>query len=201
MSSIAYALDCPFVVYDAGVWERIEPVSLVDVATGGAVAEPTAVRACWDASYVYVRFDCRDDYAVSSYTKRDEPLYEQDVVEVFFDEAGEGTNYLEFEFSPHNVIFDAKIRNDGGKLQIGLEWDADGLESTVTEDGQGNRVYELKFPVAIFREAPAPGMKWRVNFYRIDEDRSGVRHFQAWSPTGAVNYHIPSRFGTLTFVK
>jgi hypothetical protein len=202
MALSAYSLDCTYVRYDSSVWERIIPVSLVDVVTGGEVAEPTLVHACWDEKYVYVRFDCCDDYAVSQYTNRDEPLYDQDVVEAFIDEDGAGTDYLEFEVSPNNVVFDAAIRNNGSSITVGLEWDAEGWETAVHEDGQGNRIYELKFPHAIFlKAAPAVGVRWRVNFYRIDEDRSGVRHYQAWSPTGILKYHVPSRFGTMTFVR
>ncbi|MBO9604624.1 MAG: carbohydrate-binding family 9-like protein [Paenibacillaceae bacterium] len=196
-----YQVKCPYVRYDETVWSQLEPLQLADVVTGGEVAEPTSVRACWDDANVYVRFDCRDGYAVSPYTKRDEPLYDHDVVEVFIDEAGEGTRYLEFEISPFNVLFDAIIDNNNGALTIGLEWDAEGWQTSVREDGEGNRIYELAFPHGTFTRKPAEGVQWRVNFYRIDEEPGGKRHYQAWSPTGIERFHVPARFGTLTFVK
>lgn len=181
-------------------WELLSPVSLVDVVTGAEVREPTEVKTFWDDDSLHIRFECMDEYAVSSFTERDEPLYEQDVVEVFIDEAGEGTRYLELEVSPNNVVFDAIIENNQGKLAIDTGWNAEGLVTSVRMEGKV-RIYELQLPFSNFENRPVDGTMWRINFYRIDEDKAGTRHYQAWSPTGAVNYHIPSRFGEIRFVK
>lgn len=139
---------------------------------------------------------------VSGYRHRDDPLYEQDVVELFIDETGTGMEYIELEVSPNNVVFDALIRNDGGKSisNSDIKWDINGLETTVDHDEQGNWVCEIRIPAGNFTSPPQSGRKWNVNFYRIDEDPQGIREYQAWSPTGEVNYHIPARFGKLEFV-
>jgi hypothetical protein len=189
---------CRQVQYDQLNWESIDPVSLVDVVTGERVKEATLVKACWDTDALYIRFECEDAYTVSRFTQRDEPLYEQDVVEVFLDEDGKGTRDFEIEISPNNIVFDAVIENDQGKLTVGTDWDAEGLKTNVWT-GDGLRIYELELSFFNFARKPQKGTEWRVNFYRIDEERDGTRHFQAWSPTGAVNYHIPSRFGRLLF--
>ncbi|MGN7382016.1 carbohydrate-binding family 9-like protein [Paenibacillus sp. SAFN-117] len=200
MTERSYELDCVFVDYEDKVWERIEPAPLVDVVDGRPVREATGIKACWDDDFLYVRFDCEDSYTVATYTKRDDPLYDQDVVELFIDEEGNGSRYMEFEFSPHEVIFDAMIDNREGHITIDTEWDAEGLEVKVrTEENQ--RTYIIRLPLSHFWSRPEHGTTWRVNFYRIDEQRDGTREYQAWSPTGAINYHIPSRFGTLRFVR
>jgi hypothetical protein len=191
---------CIHVKFDDKIWGSMNPVTLVDVVTGGQAKGTTQVKTCWDASTLYVRFECREDYAVSDFSNRDDPLYEQDVVEIFIDEEGAGHRYFELELSPNNVIFDAIIENDKGNITIHLDWDAEGLVTGVQLDGE-IRFYELRLPFVNFQHAPDEGTTWRVNFYRINEDIQGKRHYQAWSSTGAVNYHIPSCFGTLLFVR
>lgn len=191
---------CKFVIYNDQIWESLHPEPLVDVVDGGKVEEPTQVRTCWDMQALYVQFECRDDYMVADYTKRDDPLYNQDVVELFIDEEGMGRRYLELELSPLNVVFDAYIENNANQIRVNTDWDAEGLETSVSTDGD-RRIYTIKLPFTNFEQKPDQGTKWRINFYRIDDDRSGKRHFQAWSPTGAVDYHIASRFGSILFTK
>ena len=192
-------MNCRKVLYNNSIWDQLPAQRLVDVASGAQPRVWTTVQVCRDSGALYVRFVCEEDHTVSDYTKRDEPLYEQDVVEIFLDEEGTGRRYVELEVSPHNVIFDAVIKNDGRTVEALTEWDAAGLETRV--DTQKNkRIYTIKLPLVHFAKMPEAGTSWRVNFYRIDESPEGKREFQAWSPTGSINYHVPSRFGTLAFV-
>ena len=154
---------------------------------------------CWSPEYLHIRFVCQDDYVVSDFTERDQPLYEQDVVELFIDEHGDGRNYIELEVSPHNVIFDALIHNngDGSELITDVTWQLEGLQTAVEVDRQGHRVYLIHIPAINFKSPLMKGVCWKVNVYRIDENVQGEREYQAWKPTGAVNFHIPARFGHL----
>ncbi len=178
-----------------------ESAALSDTVSGGDVREPTTFRACWSPEYVYFEVRCMDHYAVSRFTERDEPLYEQDVVELFI-ECGEERDgpYVELEVSPNNVVFDAKVWNDGngGIRAIDAAWNMEGLLTEV-EEGDSARIYRMAIPTSYMAKKPAPGVAWRLNVYRIDEDEAGVREFQAWSPTGAINFHLQSRFGELVF--
>jgi len=192
-------------VYDAeSAWQRIAPVELVDVVTGGAVREETKVKACWDERALYVRFECVDTYAVSRYTYRKAPLWEQDVVEIFIDEEGDCKRYMEIVVSPNGVLCDLMIdhHDDSNPLSFKAdkEWEVQGFEQT-NETDENRRIYTFKIPFSNFAKAPEAGMEWRINFFRIDEEPNGTRHYQAWSPTGAVNYHIADRFGRLAFKK
>ncbi|NBD23864.1 carbohydrate-binding family 9-like protein [Paenibacillus glycinis] len=193
---------CRFVEPAAGggiPWDDIATVELSDVVTGEAPALRTAVQACWTGAELRFRFACEDDHVVANMTGHDDPLYEEDVVELFLDELGTGMEYFEIEVSPRNVVFDARIRNDAhGAKTIELDWHAAGMETAVREEG-ATRIYEIAIPFANFARVPAAGTAWRWNAYRIDEDRTGVRHYWAWRPTGAVDYHIPRCFGTLLF--
>lgn len=192
-------IDCFLVAeYDPSVWGELKPVSLVDTLSGGPVRQPTSVKVCRDQQMLRIRFECDDDFVVSRFSQRDEPLYEQDVVEVFIDEEGSGKRYIELEVSPNNVIFDAVIHFRGGIPGVHAEWDMEGLTTSVLVDGN-RRIYDVALPLDSFMNVPAVGTVWRVNFYRIDEDAEGRRQYQAWSPTGAIDSHVPCRFGTMRF--
>jgi hypothetical protein len=124
----------------------------------------------------------------------------EDVVEIFIDEAGNGRHYKEFEVSPHNVLFDALIDNDlVGSIQLNKEWEAEGIKTSVEKVNMNRYVYTINIPLTVFSVIPKSGLEWRVNFYRIDDDPQGNRHYWAWSPTGKLNFHVPFRFGKLVF--
>ncbi|WP_245600211.1 carbohydrate-binding family 9-like protein [Paenibacillus harenae] len=180
-------------------WSGCPIVRLSDTASGLPPREETQVQCCWSPERFYVRFVCRDTYAVSKFENRDDPLYEQDVVELFIDEEGDGRKYLELEVSPRNVVFDAWIEHDGRERVTGLdkEWNLEGLRTGVRLIEPDCREYLISIPAAHFEAPLAPGVQWRANFYRIDEDESGMREYQAWRPTGKINFHMPSRFGTV----
>ncbi|QNK59498.1 carbohydrate-binding family 9-like protein [Paenibacillus sp. PAMC21692] len=183
-------------------WSECEAAPLSETVDGGAVMEPTEFQACWSPDYVWFRIRCTDHHVFSRFTQRDEPLYEEDVVELFIEEGHqEAGPYVELELSPHNVVFDARVWNDGqgGIARIDVEWNMEGLRTEVVRHGN-ELVYHLAIPTAGFARKPTPGAWWRMNAYRIDQDEKGVRQYQAWSPTGAVNFHLPARFGMLRFL-
>ncbi|WP_211745499.1 carbohydrate-binding family 9-like protein [Paenibacillus sp. Marseille-Q4541] len=182
-------------------WDRCEVLQLCDTVTGLPPKESTEVRVCWNKDYLYVRFLCEDQNIVSDYTKRDDPLYEQDVVEFFIDEEGKGTHYLELEVSPRNVVFDALIENDGVETITGTNkaWCFNDLITSVDTTNEGYVTTFIRIPASNFIHPLQEGLRWKVNFYRIDEDVEGIREYQAWSPTEKVNFHIPSTFGTMIF--
>ncbi|GGD85767.1 carbohydrate-binding family 9-like protein [Paenibacillus nasutitermitis] len=182
-------------------WEQAARIQLSEVVTGAVPEALTYVQAYWNNEGLYIRFTSQDDYIVSDYTKHDEPLYEQDVVEVFIDETGDGHEYLELQISPYNVIFDAYITNDlQGSIDVRTEWHFDGLQSIVEPAESGWTRYDIHIPMRNFKRPISAGDKWRINFYRIDDKRDGRREYTAWQPTGIVNYHVPAKFGRLEFV-
>jgi hypothetical protein len=181
-------------------WRDIPSVQLVETASGEQTRLATKVKSCWTSQFVCFRFECEDDHLVANYKRRDEPLYLEDVVEIFIDEAGDGRQYQEYEVSPHNVLFDALVDNDlSGTIIPNEKWNAAGIETTVEKVGERNYVYSINIPAAVFSTPIQSGLAWSVNFYRIDDDPQGNRHYWAWSPTGKINFHVPSRFGRLIF--
>ncbi len=90
-------------------WNNCDVIELSDTVTGRKPKEASEVRACWSTDYLYLWFLCKDLNIVSDFEQRDDPLFEQDVIEFFIDEEGTGTRYLELEVSPRNIVFDAVI--------------------------------------------------------------------------------------------
>lgn len=193
--------NCTFVAEEKGQipWQRIEPIPLKEVVTGKTPSLMTNVKACWTEDDIWFCFECEDDHIVSSMTNHDDPLYLEDVVEVFIDENGERAVYYELELSPSNVIFDAIIHNHEGLIEVDLSWHAAGLKTKVDRTERFS-LYELGIPLTNFKQMPVQGTKWLWNAFRIDEDNQGNRHYSAWSPTGEVNFHCPLFFGTLVFI-
>jgi len=193
---------CEYVNYTDEIWERIAAVGLVDVVTGDEVREQTGVKACWNEHALYIRFECVDTYSISKFSNRKDPLWEQDVVEMFIDEEGNCRRYMELVVSPNGVLCDLMINhddeNDPLRFKIDKEWEVQGFERTIETEGE-RRTYTFMLPFSNFAKAPEAGTEWRINFFRIDEEPNGTRQYQAWSPTGAVNYHISGRFGKLLF--
>lgn len=195
---------CRHITGDAPDWTGIAAIELADVVTGAVPRMRTAIRSCWTDTTLYIRFECEDDCVVSPYTKRDDPLFEADVVECFIDTAGSGRSYYEFNLSPHNVVFDSYITNNPGEPKaFHPEWDAQQLVTSVAYVSQPERrvIYEYAIAFSDLQTSPSADTEWRINLFRIDEDELGTREYTAWSPTGAVNFHVPERFGRFRFTQ
>lgn len=204
---------------DEGCWASAPPVLLVNASTGNRATPRTTARLCWGATHLYVGFECEDDDAWGSYGQRDDPLYDEEVVELFLCPSGDVRRYYEIEISPHNVIFDAALHSpqlDRRTMTTDREWACEGMLSAVSSNTivhrtpPGRRTVtgppgvwsaELAIPFKALRLTGAPevGAEWRVNLYRID--RGARSRYLAWSPTlrRPADFHVPERFGTLRF--
>jgi hypothetical protein len=173
----------------------------------------TQFRALWSAEGVYLRFDSTDPQPWNTMTKRDEHLWEEEVVEIFLDPDRSGRNYAEIEISPANVICDVRmVRASPDKLSD-LSWNHEGLQSSVKRTGAGwiataflpwSGFRSLSPEAAKIKMPPSPGTAWRFNVFRIERpggpkepSKNGV--FAAWSPTGQASFHVPAAFREFRF--
>jgi hypothetical protein len=178
---------------------------------------PTRFGALWTTSGLYVRFEAADDTPWSTLTRRDDRLWEEEVVEIFLDPAGSGREYAEIEVSPANVVCDLVVREAWPSLSADRDWDWQGLESRV-RTGCGLRpgwtaIVSLPWAglVSLSTEAarrvpPAAGDRWRFNVFRIkrphgpgDPERDAV--YAAWSVPEGPSFHVPARFRDLVFAE
>lgn len=164
----------------------------------------TQVQAAWDNAFLYLRFHCQDEEIVANMKKRDDPLYDEEVVEAFLAPVSLG-QYFEFNLSPRNVIFDSLITHDGKTFTGHPSWDCHFLKHGVQRRNSASPLFGdwdgyLAIPFECLNVIPASGQSWRANFYRIK--RHGGDAYLAWSPTFAepAAFHIPNYFGHVVFV-
>jgi hypothetical protein len=188
---------------------RCASVRLRRATDAAAPRLATSVAVWHDAAAVTFLFSAADDHIHATYHRRDEPLYEQDVVEVFL-APQVVTRYYEFEVSPHGTIFDAIIDSpDGERATMHAEksWNCPGLVAAVRKvfesDGAMSVDTLIRVPFAsLDRAAPEEGEVWRANFFRIDRHESGDE-YSAWQPTlrEPADFHVAAAFGQLRFAR
>jgi Carbohydrate-binding family 9 len=174
----------------------LEPLALRNSADGSPPRLGTTIRVGARGGALLVRFDGRDRGVVATLTGRDDPLWKEDVFEVFLSPTDPPAVYYEFEVNPLGALFDARIESPDGRretMRVDVSWNCPGLSARVRRrEGLWSAV--LKIPLAPM----AAGVQaWRANFFRID--RGEPDEYSAWSPTGAdpPDFHRPDRFGFL----
>jgi cellulose/xylan binding protein with CBM9 domain len=145
-----------------------------------------------------VRFDGRDEGAVATLRGRDEPLWSEDVYEVFLSPYEPPSVYFEFEVNPLGTLYDARIESPDlarATMRVDVPWNLAGFAARArVRPGRWSSIVTI--PLAPLAPAEIP-RTWRANFFRID--RSATDEFSAWSPTHAdpPNFHVPAKFGFL----
>lgn len=196
------------------------PWSNAQVVEWGPDGSKTTFRALWTDRDLWLRFDVQDPSPWHTMTRRDEHLWEEEVVEIFIDLDGTGKHYAEYEISPANVLCDVRMESGIPNVKSILEWDHAGIESAVQMRpakgaDPGGWTGILRLPWRGFRSLPAvaegraksrprPGDVWRFNLYRIERphgpaDPKKDAVFAAWSPTGTPSFHNPAVFRPLIF--
>ncbi len=186
-------------------WDIVPALPPFVLADGNRPAvQQTVARVCYDLRALHVCFDCTDRDIWGTYTRRDDPIYDEEVVEVFISPgAAAPTHYYEFEVSPNGVLFDAQVvnptaRRDG--LVLDTSWDCPGIEWRASRDDAAQRWWAgLSIPWAAIAPPGALPAVWRANFYRIERPRDAQPEFSCWSPTltDPADFHRPARFGVL----
>lgn len=194
---------------DERAWAGAQRVALVDSLTGETPRYGTEARLLWDEASLYVGFDCEDDEVWARAGRRDDDaIYEDEVVEIFLDPSGSGNGYLELEVSPANVRFDARFASWRADLAAARRWSSgartavhvDGALTTGDEPPAAARGWhvEVALPWDALGLRPAPGSRWRMNLYRIENrNRRRVVEGSAFSAPLRADFHALDRFGWL----
>jgi Carbohydrate family 9 binding domain-like len=195
---------------DEDAWKAAVAVSY------GAAPWVTRFRAHWHADGLALRFDVRDEHPWHTMTRRDEHLWEEEVVEIFLDPDGAGRNYYELEINPANVVCDLVVRAPWPHLQSDPAWNLAGLQTRVlpfgaADAGSDGWTATAWLPWHGFRSLPAvaplpprAGDRWRFNAYRIKRPHGAARPlddvvYAALSPTGGPSFHVPAVFRDFEF--
>ncbi|MBS2031513.1 MAG: carbohydrate-binding family 9-like protein [Deltaproteobacteria bacterium] len=195
---------------DDAAWQKAPSTpAFVNTMNGGQARSETHAKLLWDDQFLYVAFDVQTPDVWGTKTQKDEPIYGEQVVEIFIDADGDQKTYNELEVSPHNIQFDAAFDYRRSDLQKAMAWDSK-MESAVqvqgtldnSSDTDRGFTVEMKIPIAnlyaVPHVPPQVGDTWRFNLYYIDNKKNDAEGF---SPPMVGDFHNLVRFGYLKFAE
>jgi len=180
---------------DEPAWARVEPVHLSLLGSSALPTRPTEVRVLPGPDRLWIGFLCTDPLPFSTFLERDDPLWQQEVVEVFLEPVRGSLRYLEIEVSPEGVLFDAWVDGSGGRprLEGSTDFDHVGLKA---------RAFVVPDSWSVEIEIPLEGLPDPVgdvvglNLTRIERIDSNRIEYQSWADMDRW-FHEPSRFRDL----
>ena len=178
----------------------------------------TRFQACWDRAALHVRFDAVDDGPWNTMTKRDEHIWEEEVVEIFLDLDGSGVNYAELEISPANVVCDLRVERPAPSVKSLTEWDWTGMASEVVPlrdahggnegwtalarlpwEGLGTLSGRLLRGCRQSRRLPGTSMFSASSAPGGPKAPGDGAVFAAWSVPDGQSFHVPAKFRPFKF--
>ncbi|HET7712355.1 MAG TPA: carbohydrate-binding family 9-like protein [Thermoanaerobaculia bacterium] len=182
-----------------------ESVALVRSHDGGPPRLGSSLSAYYDDEFVTFLFRGEDDGVVATYRQHDDPLYKEDVVELFLSPR-RAEEYYEIEVNPLVTVFDARIESPQGtrdSMTVDPSWNCDGLFAARRSLVGPGHTFEtvVRIPFRSLAGGVRAGDTWRGNFFRIDRHPDGDE-FVAWRPTfrDPPDFHVPKAFGLLRFL-
>ncbi|MEM9457366.1 MAG: carbohydrate-binding family 9-like protein [Myxococcota bacterium] len=189
-------------------WARARAHPMVHSLDGEPYDErPGTVRWAWDPQALYVAAQIEDPDVWSEYTRHDEPLWKQEVFEVFvFGDAGR-RDYLELQVSPRGITFDARFEQyrKGDEAWDGRWQAAVSLSGTLDDrrDRDQGWSVELAIPwdeICAHTEVtcpPRPGQTLVVNAFRFERPHKRPPVGLALSPPRVPDFHAPANAAVL----
>lgn len=193
----------------------------------------TRMKMLWSDEFLFIAAEMEEPDLWATYRERDAVIYHENDFEVFLDPDGDTHEYYELELNALNTVWDLLLirpYRDGGPAVNA--WDVVGLLTAVRLDGTLNDpsdrdrgwTVEIGLPWKVLAECahrptpPGEGDRWRINFSRVEWDRT-VRdgayvkrldhatgrpmpeHNWVWSPQGLIAMHYPEMWGTVAFTR
>ena len=209
---VATTAECAaLLVADEAAWAGASPVEW------GPATYTTRFRAVWSDEGLFLRFDATDPSPWHTMTRKDEHLWDEEVVEIFLDPDRSGRDYYELEVNPANVVCDLRMISPWPDKKGDIDWNLAGLETRVRpQEGAGRvrgwtataflpwrglRALPSAGKVAL---PPKPGDAWRFNVFRIERPGGKANPgkdavFAAWSPPSVESFHDAGAFRDLVF--
>jgi hypothetical protein len=167
----------------------------------------TEAKILCDDKFLYFSFRSTDDNIRSTMTRRDDHLWDEEVVEVFLQANPNHPSYIELEVNPLGTMLDIFLLDIRKPLHY-ESWNSEKLKWGVHVDGTvdgkgGDREWtcEIALPfedvVIAPHLPPRPGDRWRLNLYRVEKLPTAAS--LAWSPTMQEDFHVPAKFGEIVF--
>ena len=197
-------------------WKRAEERTMVDAYTGGETPRKSTFGMLWNDTYLYVGVYFEDHDAWATYTEEDDPLWEEEVLELFIDADCDGNTYYEYEINPVNAKVDLFLHRCKSSIDTWQDWDFKHVKSAVYVEGDGKNAgtkdkywtIEVAVPFEDLYEMPRVppenGDMWRMNVYRIERDNPIDKKevfLAAFSPPYSGHFNATWMFGNIYFKK
>jgi hypothetical protein len=202
--------------FSAGPWNDVEALEIDNFMGDEPCHKPrTLAKALYDDEFVYVIFRVEDKYVRAVSQKFHDPVCQDSCVEFFFTPGGDASvGYFNVEINCGGTLLcfhqlgrdvDTKELSEDDCRSIEIYHSEDKI---VDPERQGDCIWtvEYRLPINMLAkycsiEKPAPGVKWRGNFYKCADETSHP-HWLTWSVVDrpAPDFHLPEFFGTLEFV-
>lgn len=197
------------------VWKETQPVRLENfMGERPAHFPPVEMKMRYDNNNIYVIFKVDDQYVKAVATETNGRVWEDSCVEFFFTPGPDSragyfnleTNCIgTFLLQYHNLAanddgFVSQADNQGIEIKSSIQID-------VSEEYKDPLTWflEYKMPLDFLKnylsyEQPAPGVRWRANFYKCG-DKTSHPHWLTWAPVDfpQPKFHLPEFFGTIEF--
>jgi len=207
----------PTIYLQSGKWTSLEPTTFTRATDGSAADYPTKVKLMADNQHLHLEFECEKDAFVAEnyFTEHNEPLYNQEVFELFIAPGGDDpVHYLEFEINPNDAIWVGKISNPGLGVTGGISAEMVGHDESgiLHQVKQARDCWSGSFSIPWKLISGERQAQYRINFYRIVSIKSHAEkdwvcgegtEFLCWNSTLSGEepaFHRPKRFGHL-FIK
>lgn len=179
----------------------------------------TRFWALWSDQGLGLRFVARDPSPWFTMVDRDDPIWNEEVVEIFLDLDHTGTHYAEYELNPNNTLCDLQMLRGVPDIEGNIEWDHLGARHAVWpyEENGKTTGWEARLflpwtgfaslPSAAARSfPPKPGESFRFNVFRIERPHGARRSgegvlFMPYLPTGQASFHVPEVFHEFVFIE
>lgn len=196
-------------------WENVQPVDVTHYMGKISAFQPRVqAKMIYDESNVYVIFKVEDRFVKSIVTEYNGPVSTDSCVEFFFSPDTEAPlNYFNLEVNAGGtplMFYIVKAMPDYKKLepselkQIEIAHSLpEKIDPEITDPVTWT--IEYRIPLSVLEKyskvsKPAPGVKWKANFYKTGSDTSNPNYI-TWSVVDfpRPNFHLPQFFGTLIF--
>jgi len=173
----------------------------------------TEAMMLWDDENLYVQAVAVDADLRGRFKLRTDPLWEEDVVELFLKPSDERGSYYEFEVNPIGTVMALKIddRKDKKSLKERSAW-ATGIVSavqamgTVNDSSDTDQFYRVILAIPwknlslIGGKAPKVGDTWKFTFCRCDYGKQYRKAEESNSaPMTTDDWHRFEQYSTLRF--
>ncbi len=207
-------------LWEGPVWKSIAPLPVKHFHPQSSEHRPAVqAKLLYEDTGLYVFFDVKDRYVLSTHTNYQDSVCQDSCVE-FFVQPKPGKGYFNFEINAGGAMLLTYIetpdRKTGADRKITeVPWDLaksvtiyHSLPETVDPERTEPVEWRVEYfiPFSVFESFVGPlgnpaGQTWRANFYKC-ADKSSHPHWASWAPIGEkLSFHVPYYFGTLCFAE